>query len=100
MAFQKPLAPQSPPHTRCLARNAPAHMRVIRTLRHSDLGLDEAYFLGGAAEAPLLEVFQPHILFDDQDAHLAPAAGATPSARVPTPAVTEDIPGQEESARS
>lgn len=65
------------------ARNAPSHKRAIKTLRTWKMNLDEAYFLGGVAKAPLLEVFRPHIFFDDQDSHLGPAASTTPSALVP-----------------
>ncbi|HPA01770.1 MAG TPA: 5'-nucleotidase, partial [Chiayiivirga sp.] len=39
------------------ARSAPAHKRVILTLRHWGVRLDEALFLGGRDKGPFLEAF-------------------------------------------
>lgn len=36
------------------ARNAPAHERVIRTLREWNVRVDEAFFLGGMAKSVIL----------------------------------------------
>jgi len=47
------------------ARSAPAHERVIRTLREWEVRLDEALFLGGRAKGPFLEAFGADIFFDD-----------------------------------
>ncbi|HWI25044.1 MAG TPA: 5'-nucleotidase [Lysobacter sp.] len=47
------------------ARSAPAHERVIRTLRDWDVRLDEALFLGGRGKGPFLETFGADIFFDD-----------------------------------
>lgn len=65
------------------ARNAPAHERVIRTLRAWDVRIDEAFFLGGLPKKDILEAFHPHIFFDDQEAHAKPASSVVPSAQVP-----------------
>lgn len=65
------------------ARNSPSHMRVIKTLREWDVYVDEAFFLGGISKDKVLKAFKAHIFFDDQDAHLKPAMGLVPSARVP-----------------
>lgn len=65
------------------ARNAPAHERVIRTLREWDVRIDEAFFLGGLTKKDILEAFGAHIFFDDQTTHLDPASTVVPSARVP-----------------
>lgn len=65
------------------ARNAPSHMRVIKTLRKWGIYVDEAYFLGGLSKDKVLEAFGAHIFFDDQDAHLKAASLLVPSARVP-----------------
>lgn len=65
------------------ARNAPSHMRVIKTLRKWGVYVDEAYFLGGLSKDKVLEAFGAHIFFDDQDAHLKAASLLVPSARVP-----------------
>ncbi|MEE1945493.1 5'-nucleotidase [Pedobacter sp. KR3-3] len=65
------------------ARNAPSHMRVIKTLRKWGVYVDEAYFLGGISKDKILKAFGAHIFFDDQDAHLKEASLHVPSARVP-----------------
>lgn len=48
------------------ARNAPAHERVITTLAKYGVDLDEVFFLGGINKAHVLEVFRPHLFFDDK----------------------------------
>ena len=65
------------------ARNAPAHERVIRTLRAWDVRIDEAFFLGGIRKSEILKAFGADIFFDDQMSHLDPASKLVPSARVP-----------------
>lgn len=47
------------------ARSAPAHKRVILTLRAWGVRIDEALFLGGRAKGPFLEAFGADIFFDD-----------------------------------
>ena len=47
------------------ARSAPAHKRVILTLREWGVRLDEALFLGGRPKGPFLEAFGADIFFDD-----------------------------------
>jgi 5'-nucleotidase len=65
------------------ARNAPAHERVIRTLREWDVRIDEAFFLGGVEKSEVLKAFGAHIFFDDQPVHINPASRLVPAARVP-----------------
>lgn len=65
------------------ARSAPAHERVIRTLREWGVDIDEAFFLGGLPKEPVLKAFRAHIFFDDQEVHVGPAARSVPSGRVP-----------------
>ena len=67
------------------ARNSPAEMRVIYTLRAWGVYVDEAFFLGGVGKQKVLEAFKPHIFFDDQTAHLDPASRVVSAARVPYP---------------
>jgi 5'-nucleotidase len=67
------------------ARSAPAHERVVKTLRHWGVTVDESFFLGGVQKANVLNQLRPHIFFDDQRIHLDPARGTTPSAHVPSP---------------
>lgn len=65
------------------ARSAPAHERVIRTLRAWDVRVDEAFFLGGVSKRDFLKAFGAHIFFDDQAVHTQAASEVVPSARVP-----------------
>jgi 5'-nucleotidase len=65
------------------ARNAPAEMRVIKTLRHWGVYVDELFFLGGMDKAQVLKAFGPHIFFDDQDLHLEKISQAFPAGKVP-----------------
>jgi 5'-nucleotidase len=65
------------------ARNSPAEMRVIKTLRHWGVYVDEIFFLGGLDKSKILKAFKPHIFFDDQDVHLEPAAMHVPAGKVP-----------------
>ena len=65
------------------SRCAPAHERVIRTLRAWDVQIDEAFFLGGISKQQVLKAFGAHIFFDDQLVHVSGAASVVPVARVP-----------------
>jgi 5'-nucleotidase len=65
------------------ARNAPAHKRVIVTLRSWGIQVDEAFFLGGVDKTRILREFKPHIFFDDQLTHVTGAAAFVPCAHVP-----------------
>ena len=65
------------------SRNKPAELRAIKTLRHWGVYIDEAFFLGGLSKDRILEVFKPHIFFDDQEVHLRHTAGKVPSGKVP-----------------
>lgn len=67
----------------CTARNAPAHKRVVTTLREWDIRVDEAFFLGGMNKGEVLEVYQPHIFFDDQTTHIESVSKKFPSVHVP-----------------
>lgn len=64
------------------ARNSPAEMRVINTIRSWNVYVDQAFFLGGLQKSRFLKAFKPHIFFDDQDSHLDTAALDVPSAKV------------------
>lgn len=65
------------------ARNAPAHERVISTLRKLDIRVDEVFFLGGIEKERVLKVFRAHIFFDDQAGHIEGVARIAPSVHVP-----------------
>jgi 5'-nucleotidase len=64
------------------ARAAPAHYRVVNTLRAWGVRVDETYFLGGADKTEVLRAFGAHIFFDDQLVHAERAASSVPSAQV------------------
>ncbi|MCM1143941.1 MAG: 5'-nucleotidase [Blautia sp.] len=65
------------------SRSAPAHERVIRTLRAWNVRIDEAFFLGGVQKKDILKAFGAHIFFDDQLVHTKNASEVVPAARVP-----------------
>lgn len=65
------------------ARNAPAEMRVIKTLRTWGVYVDEIFFLGGVEKSKILRAFKAHIFFDDQDTHLDITSQYIPSGKVP-----------------
>ena len=64
------------------ARNSPADLRVIKTLRHWGVYVDEAFFLGGIEKSKILKSFKAHIFFDDQDVHLKTSSLVVPSGKV------------------
>ncbi|MFQ3578860.1 MAG: 5'-nucleotidase [Bacteroidales bacterium] len=65
------------------ARSAPAHERMITTLRSWGVAADETFFMGGIEKRRVLEIFRPHIYFDDQMTHLKNALGCTPAVHIP-----------------
>jgi len=65
------------------ARSAPAFERVVTTLRDWNLRVDQSFFLGGMDKRRILDVWKPHLFFDDQMAHAGKAAASTPSVHVP-----------------
>jgi 5'-nucleotidase len=65
------------------ARAAPAHERVVRTLRAWGIRIDEALFLGGIAKGAFLKAFGADIFFDDQKGHCESAAPHVAAAHVP-----------------
>jgi 5'-nucleotidase len=66
------------------ARAAPAHERVIRTLRAWDVRLDECLFLGGADKTAFLEAFGADVFFDDQRQNCERASGRVATGHVPS----------------
>ncbi|MBD9425591.1 MULTISPECIES: 5'-nucleotidase [unclassified Pseudomonas] len=65
------------------ARSAPAHERVIRTLRNWDIRLDESLFLGGLDKSAFLEAFAADVFFDDQTGHCERASQVVATGHVP-----------------
>jgi 5'-nucleotidase len=71
------------------ARSAPAHKRVVLTLREWGIRIDEALFLGGRSKGEFLKAFGADIFFDDQQVHIESAQQHVTSAHVPTGIVNE-----------
>jgi 5'-nucleotidase len=65
------------------ARSAPAHERVIRTLREWGVRLDEALFLGGRHKGPFLDAFGADIFFDDSQHNIDSAVQHVAAGHVP-----------------
>ena len=65
------------------ARSAPAHKRVILTLREWGIRIDEALFLGGKPKGPYLAAFGADIFFDDQQVHCDSAREHVATGHVP-----------------
>ncbi len=65
------------------ARSAPAHERVIKTLRDWDIRIDEALFLGGMEKADFLRSFEADVFFDDQAFHCDAAVEHVATGHVP-----------------
>ncbi len=65
------------------ARSAPAHERVIKTLRDWNIRIDEALFLGGMKKAEFLKSFEADVFFDDQTIHCNAAAEHVATGHVP-----------------
>ncbi len=74
------------------ARRAPAHQRVVTSLREWGLSVDETFFLGGIDKTRVLRVFNPHIFFDDRLDAVQNVSGIVPSAHVPF-GITNQGPG-------
>ncbi len=65
------------------AREAPAHERVIKTLRAWDIRLDESLFLGGRDKAAFLRAFGADVFFDDRLQNCEGARAHTAAGHVP-----------------
>lgn len=65
------------------ARSAPAHKRVILTLREWGIRIDEALFLGGRNKAAFLKAFAADIFFDDQVSHCESSSQEVATGHVP-----------------
>ena len=65
------------------ARCAPAHERVIRTLRAWNIRIDEALFLGGRSKGEFLSAYGADLFVDDQQRHCDTARLYVPTGHVP-----------------
>jgi len=71
------------------ARSAPAHKRVVLTLRNWGIRIDEALFLGGRSKGEFLKIFGADIFFDDQQVHIDSARAHVTAAHVPSGVANE-----------
>ncbi len=65
------------------ARSAPAHERVIRTLRAWNVRIDESLFLGGLPKGEFLRAYGADVFFDDQPLHCDSAKDHVATGHVP-----------------
>ncbi len=65
------------------ARSAPAHERVILTLRAWDVRIDESLFLGGLDKSAFLRAYGADVFFDDQPSHCEAAKSHVSTGHVP-----------------
>lgn len=65
------------------ARSAPAHERVIRTLRDWNVRIDESLFLGGLNKSQFLKAYGADVFFDDQESHCSSAKEHVATGHVP-----------------
>ena len=83
--IQMAFPPGESPLRTCLvtARAAPAHERVVRTLRAWNIRIDEALFLGGLDKGEFLHAFDADVFFDDQEGHCESARNHVATGHVP-----------------
>jgi 5'-nucleotidase len=65
------------------ARSAPAHERLLNTMKNLGIEADELFLTGGIEKKNILDVLKPQIFFDDQLGHLTPASESTPCVHIP-----------------
>ena len=73
------------------ARSAPAHERVIRTLRAWNVRIDESLFLGGLDKGGFLKDYGADVFFDDQKAHCESAREHVATGHVPHGVANEPL---------
>jgi len=78
------------------ARSAPAHERVIRTLRAWHIRIDESLFLGGLPKVDFLKAYGADVFFDDQRGHCELAAGHVATGHVPHGVANEAVNGTDD----
>jgi 5'-nucleotidase len=84
--LQKEFDPDTSPIRTCLvtARAAPAHERVVNTLRNWDIRIDESLFLGGQDKGAFLRAYEADVFFDDQEGHCESAREHVATGHVPS----------------
>ena len=64
------------------ARSNATQERVAHTLRVWGVQIDQMFFMAGKQKQGVLQAFNPHIYFDDQDVHGIPASAIAPTGKV------------------
>lgn len=77
------------------ARSAPAHERVIRTLRAWNIRIDESLFLGGLDKGAFLRAYGADVFFDDQRQHCDSACVHVATGHVPHGVANERLISEE-----
>ena len=65
------------------ARSAPAHERVVMTLRSWNIRIHESLFLGGLPKGEFLKAYGADVFFDDQQQHCESASPHVATGHVP-----------------
>ncbi|HEB27194.1 MAG TPA: 5'-nucleotidase [Porticoccus sp.] len=73
------------------ARSAPAHERVVRTLRAWNIRIDESLFLGGLDKGEFLKSYGADVFFDDQHRHCESAKSHVATGHVPHGVANEKV---------
>lgn len=83
--LQHEFSTEDSPIRTCLvtARAAPAHERVVRTLREWNINIDESLFLGGQDKGAFLRAYDADVFFDDQQGHCESAREHVATGHVP-----------------
>lgn len=84
-SLQAEFPPEASPIRTALvtARSAPAHERVVRTLREWHIRIDESLFLGGLSKGEFLRAYGADVFFDDQQQHCESASSHVATGHVP-----------------
>lgn len=72
--------------------------RMMITLRHKGIEVDELFLTGGIEKKNILDILKPQIFFDDQLGHVEPAAENTPCVHTPSGSETSKIAGSRSSS--
>ncbi|WP_196890075.1 5'-nucleotidase [Aureivirga sp. CE67] len=63
-------------------RNAPAHLRAIKTLNSWNIQIDSIFFLGGIPKDEILKKINPHFYFDDEEQQIEKLKNQIPCGKV------------------
>lgn len=91
--LQQEFGPDDSPIRTCLvtARAAPAHERVVRTLREWQINIDESLFLGGEDKGAFLRAYDADVFFDDQQGHCESAREHVATGHVPHGVANQEL---------